>query len=97
MCVFKPTLSLGHNRVKGNVDAELVLHTMIQINNFDKAVIVSGDGDFYCLAEYLLSHDKLEKVLVPDIKRYSALLKKLSIENDNVLDYLCLKRSKLEF
>ena len=30
---------------KGNVDAELVLHTMIQWSSFDKAIIISGDGD----------------------------------------------------
>ncbi|RLC33594.1 hypothetical protein DRH14_04610 [Candidatus Shapirobacteria bacterium] len=45
--VFKPTLEIkkqGKVTVKGNVDAELVLHTMIELNNFDKAIIVSGDG-----------------------------------------------------
>ncbi len=49
--VFKPTLYyLNNNNVpqtKGNVDAELVLHTMIEYNNFDRAIIVSGDGDYY--------------------------------------------------
>jgi uncharacterized LabA/DUF88 family protein len=47
--VFKPTLQLPDGTVKGNVDAELVLHTMIEYPNFEKAMIVSGDGDFYCL------------------------------------------------
>ena len=51
--VFKPTLVLDDGSVKGNVDAELVLHTMIEYENYDKAVIVSGDGDFHCLVEYL--------------------------------------------
>lgn len=51
-CIFKPTLELPNGLVKGNCDAELVLHAMIQLNNFDKAVIASGDGDFYCLIEY---------------------------------------------
>jgi uncharacterized LabA/DUF88 family protein len=49
ICVFKPTLELPAGDVKGNVDAELVLHTMIHINDFDKALIVTGDGDFCCL------------------------------------------------
>jgi len=57
---------------KGNVDAELVLHTMIQYPNYDKAVIVSGDGDFYCLIEYLEKKNKLLKVIAPNKKeRYS--------------------------
>lgn len=44
--VFKPTLEV-RGRIKGNVDAELVLHAMIEYHNYDKAVIVSGDGDFF--------------------------------------------------
>lgn len=96
VCIFKPTLSLKDGRVKGNVDAELVLHTMIQYKNFDKAVIVSGDGDFYCLAEYLLKENKLEMVLVPDENKYSALLKKLSKPDKNIFEFLNRKKSKLE-
>ena len=33
---------------KENVDAELVLHAMIEYPNYDRAIIVTGDGDFYC-------------------------------------------------
>lgn len=51
--IFKPTLSLPADDVKGNVDAELVLHAMIEYQNYDKALIVTGDGDFYCLVDYL--------------------------------------------
>src|SRR3989338_5660660 len=39
-------------KIKGNVDAELVLHAMIEYPRYKKAIIVSGDGDFYCLIEY---------------------------------------------
>ncbi|MBN1374288.1 NYN domain-containing protein [Candidatus Dojkabacteria bacterium] len=62
---------------KGNVDAELVLHTMMEKDNYDKAVIVSGDGDFYCLVEYLAENKKLAKVIAPN-RKYSSLLKKYS-------------------
>ena len=65
-------------RVKGNVDAELVLQAMIEYPNYDKAVIVSGDGDFYCLVKYLKNKGKLLKLLVPDDRRYSSLYRKLS-------------------
>jgi uncharacterized LabA/DUF88 family protein len=78
--VFKPTLEFRKNKVrvtKGNVDAELVLHTMIQWKNFDRAIIVSGDGDFYCLIEYLFDKNKLEKILVPS-RKYSSLLRKFA-------------------
>lgn len=96
-CIFKPTLELPNDVVKGNVDAELVLHTMIQYSNFDKAIIVSGDGDFFCLAQYLLEQDKLLKVIIPDQNRYSGLLKRLSTPNNNVLDFLNATRLILEY
>jgi len=60
-------------------------------------VIVSGDGDFYCLIEYLLQKDKLEMVLVPDEVKYSALLKKLSKSDKNIFEFLNRKKNKLEF
>jgi len=64
--VFKPTLTLPDGGVKGNVDAELVLHTMIEYTNYEKALIVTGDGDFYCLVDYLLSNDKLLNLMIPN-------------------------------
>ncbi len=76
--IFKPTIQgkkKGINSIKGNVDAELVLHAMIEYANYDKAIIVSGDGDFHCLIEYLDKKDKLLKVIVPN-KNYSSLLRK---------------------
>lgn len=78
ICIFKPTLTYKDGTTKGNVDAELVLHTMIQYNNFDTAVLVSGDGDFYCLVKHLLDNSKLQLVLVPNRFKYSALLKKFA-------------------
>lgn len=60
--------------VKGNIDADLVLYAMKELPNYDKAVIVSGDGDFFGLIEYLADEGKLEKILTPN-QRYSTLLK----------------------
>jgi uncharacterized LabA/DUF88 family protein len=74
--IFKPTLILPDGKIKGNIDAELVLHTMIEYNNFDKAVLVTGDGDFFCLVEHLKKHNKLEKLLIPDKNKYSSLFRK---------------------
>ena len=75
--VLKPTLELPDKTVKGNVDAELVLHTIIEYKNYNKAIIVSGDGDFYCLVEYLVNKNKLLLLLAPN-KHYSRLLKGFS-------------------
>jgi uncharacterized LabA/DUF88 family protein len=60
--------------VKGNIDADLVLYAMKELPNYEKAVIVSGDGDFFGLIEYLSQQGKLLKVLTPN-QRYSTLLK----------------------
>lgn len=73
--IFKPTLYLQDGRVKGNVDAELVLHAMIEYTNYSKAVIVTGDGDFRCLVEYLKKQGKLAKLMVPNRWKYSSLLR----------------------
>jgi len=75
--IFKPTLSLPSGGVKGNVDAELVLHTMIEYQNYDKALIVTGDGDFYCLVDYLGKNGKLLKLLVPNMNKFSSLYRKM--------------------
>jgi len=48
---------------------------MIHYPEYDGAILVSGDGDFYCLAEYLLQKGKLAALLIPNKNRFSALLK----------------------
>lgn len=92
--IFKPVMEIKEGkktRVKGNVDAELVLHSMIESQNYSSAIIVSGDGDFHCLIEYLAGKKKLEKLIVPN-KKYSSLLRKFSESIVNI----SLFREKLE-
>jgi uncharacterized LabA/DUF88 family protein len=79
--VFKPTLLLPDGKAKGNVDAELVLHTMIEYGNYDKALIATGDGDFYCLVEYLLKMDKLLKLMIPNKDKFSSFYRKTMSTN----------------
>ncbi len=81
LVVFKPTLVYkkdGEMHIKGNVDADLVLHCMIEYKNYDKAVIVTGDGDFHCLVEHLEKENKLLRLVVPNKYKYSALLRRFS-------------------
>lgn len=61
--------------VKGNIDADLVLYAMKELPNYSQAVIVSGDGDFFSLAEYLEEQGKLAHILTPNWQ-YSSLLKR---------------------
>jgi len=96
LLIFKPTLFLPNGKVKGNVDAELVLHTMIEYSNYDKAIIVSGDGDFHCLIEYLEQKDKLGRILIPNRKKYSKLLWKFNKHIDylNNLEHKLVRNKK---
>jgi uncharacterized LabA/DUF88 family protein len=80
ICIFKPTLNYKNGKTKGNCDAELVLQTMIEYPNYEKAVIITGDGDFHCLVKYLIKEKKFKKLLVPDQNSYSALLKRFPSE-----------------
>jgi uncharacterized LabA/DUF88 family protein len=86
MVVLKPTFDMTKPRVehtegekredekpiKGNVDAELVLWAMKEMSNYQKAIIVSGDGDFYSLVEYLEGKGRLKNILTPS-GQYSRL------------------------
>jgi uncharacterized LabA/DUF88 family protein len=75
--VFKPALlHLPTGKIKGNVDAELVLHAMIEYPKYEKAVIISGDGDFFCLVDYLKKKGKLMKLMIPNRYKFSSLLRK---------------------
>ena len=51
------------------------INNAVEFDNFDKAVIVTGDGDFYCLVDYLLNKNKLQVLFVPNEFRFSTLFK----------------------
>ncbi len=91
--IFKPTLKLPTGKVKGNVDAELVLYAMIEYQRYDKALIVTGDGDLYCLVDYLVRNDKLLKLMIPNKNKYSSLFRKLVPRNVFMNDL----KGKLEY
>lgn len=67
----------SHGKFKGNVDAELVLHSAaIEFPHYDQAIIVAGDGNYHCLLEYLESKSKLYKLIIPNRYSESRLLSK---------------------
>ena len=94
--IFKPTTEYkvdGKIFVKGNVDAELVLYAAAKVyDEYDEAIIVSGDGDFYCLVEYLLEKHKLLYVMTPN-RHYSSLLRQF----DQYIKRVDNARSSLEY
>ena len=94
ICVFKPVLQAKKGEPKGNVDADLVLKAMTEHTSYERAVIVTSDGDFYSLVDHLYHEGKLETVLCPCAEKCSALLKRTAKERIHFLDTL---RQKLEY
>lgn len=95
--VLKPTTSFkdgdGTITAKGNVDTDIVLYAAAkEINNYDQAVVVSGDGDFLSLYDYLSEQGKLGHIVIPNKKRYSQLLNKYAA----TFDFISVNRAKLE-
>lgn len=77
--VFK-TVGRHRGMIKGNCDGEFILQAMADAcpgssDPFERAVIVTGDGDFACLINYLEPRGKLEILLSPSLAHCSALLK----------------------
>ncbi len=78
--MFKEVVYDGDGKAKGNCDADLVLQVAIDTyeNKFDKAVIVSSDGDYASLIKFLQERSKLKTILSPSSpKRCSILLKRI--------------------
>ena len=86
--IFKPIILDKEGKAKGNCDADLVLYTILEKDNYDKAIIVTSDGDFYFLIRYLYENKKLAMVLSPYSKTCSKLLKKEAKENINYMENL---------
>jgi uncharacterized LabA/DUF88 family protein len=91
---FKPTIPDGNGKIKGNVDADIVLRTVLERDAYDQAVIVSSDGDFYSLAQYLYAEGKLAAVISPDFEHCSALLRRAARDK---IQYMNELRNKLEY
>ena len=95
--IFKPTVPYK-GKIKGNCDGELILQVMAELvpdsETFcEKVVLVTGDGDFASLVNYLEPKQKLEILLSPVEKDCSTLLKKATPN----ISYIEQMRSKLEF
>ena len=80
---------------KGNVDSDIIFSIMkrlYQKESFDQIVLVSGDGDYKKLVDFLIEESKLKKILFPDGKRRSSLYKKLSNQFLSNLDDSDIKK-----
>ena len=61
--------------------------------SFNKIILVTGDGDYYKLVQYLIEEDRLEKILFPKKRFASSLYKSIANEySDNLSKPEIIKR-----
>jgi uncharacterized LabA/DUF88 family protein len=80
---FKEHSSAMLGKKKGNVDTDIVFAVMKKLyrnETFSKIVLVSGDGDYKMLVDFLIEENRFEKILFPDQKRASSLYKKIDLK-----------------
>jgi uncharacterized LabA/DUF88 family protein len=78
----------GQSKMKGNLDAEMILDMVVRKDTFDTLILFSGDSDFGVILDYLKTQKK--RVLVASVKGHVAreLLQKAK--------YINLKQLKTE-
>ena len=91
--MLRESILFPNGRMKANCDVELTLQTMIDKPTYDKAVILTSDGDFACLVKHLMGCGKLERVLAPCLIGCSSLLCKAA---GTKIDFLDNTRCRLE-
>ncbi|MBI5414257.1 NYN domain-containing protein [Candidatus Peregrinibacteria bacterium] len=75
----KHTLAMRGEK-KGNVDTEIVFEIMRKLykkEHFGKIVLVSGDGDFRMLVDFLIAEGRFQKILFPNKHFASSLYRSL--------------------
>ena len=93
--VFREHNSAMLGKKKGNVDADIIFSIMKRIylkEKFDKVVLISGDGDYKMLVDFLIEQNKFEKILFPNRKYRSSLYKSLPLKYVAYLDDVGIKR-----
>jgi len=79
--VFREHNSAMKGIKKGNVDADIIFSIMkctYKQESFDKIVLISGDGDYKMLVDFLIEENKFEKILFPKQQYASSLYKSIT-------------------
>jgi uncharacterized LabA/DUF88 family protein len=77
----------GKSIHKANCDVDLTFHAMKDKELFDRAIFLTGDGDFEILFEYLIKMKK-ELIVIANAKRTAKEIKKLKGVQFNDLSVL---------
>ena len=83
---------------KGNVDSDIIFHVMKKMykrEDFEKVILVSGDGDYKLMVDFLIEEKRFAKILFPDRGRASSLYKKIGAGYFDALDASDIK-AKIE-
>jgi len=97
--IFKEHSEYAITKKKGNVDTDIVFEIMknlLENKTFDQIVLVSGDGDYKKIVDYLIKDNKFKKILFPNRKFASSLYKSITIKYYDYLDSFDIKR-KIEY
>ncbi len=97
--VFRQHISTLKGTKKGNVDTDIVfeiMKTIIERKDFSNILLISGDGDYKRMVDYLIEKSVFKKILFPNRKFASSLYRKLA---PAYFDYLTVAgvRSKIEY
>jgi uncharacterized LabA/DUF88 family protein len=79
--VFKEHKENFIGKKKGNVDTDIVLEvmkTVVDDEDSSRIILVSGDGDYKKMVDYLIEKKKFAKIIFPNRKRASSLYRKLA-------------------
>jgi len=97
--VFRQHNAAMVGKKKGNVDSDIIFSVMKRIyskDDFDKVVLVSGDGDYKMLVDFLIEENRFEKILFPNHKFRSSLYKEIGAPYFSNLDDKDIRR-KIEW
>ena len=97
--LFREHSSALKGKKKGNVDSDIVFSAMkklVENEPFDKIFIVSGDGDYMKLVDFLMKKKRFGKMLFPNKEFASSLYKKLGGEHFDYLENPDIK-SKISY
>jgi len=91
--IFKKIVKDKTGKIKGNIDSLLIVKCFRELEFFDKAILISGDGDFEPLINFLIEKNKFEKLILPNKKSKSCLLNK----HEEFFLFLSSLKKKLQY
>ena len=87
--IFKQHNTTMLGKKKGNVDSDIIFNIMKRLYKkepFNKIVLVSGDGDYKMLVDFLIEEKRFKKILFPNKQFASSLYKKITRANYRYLE-----------